>query len=158
MRKYEGRQALKINCDTHCPAWACHVENAAMEMKNMTGGLKMEGEWRDFGNENALQMNSWVINVPSSIPRWIYVCSITGRWGWNAEMGWRDGEVEEEKEHGLLSVCWWVSHAEPIAGKPSVEISKEVITTGPAQFLTVDARLPMYSWIDLNEEAMNILE
>lgn len=66
-----------------------------------------------------------------------------GRWGRNTEMGWRDGEVDKEKERALLSMCWRVSHAEPIASKPSVEISKEVITTGPAQFLTVDARLPL---------------
>lgn len=66
-----------------------------------------------------------------------------GRWGRNIEMGWRDGEGDKEKERALLSMCRRVSHAEPIASKPSVEISKEVITTGPAQFLTVDARLPL---------------
>lgn len=48
--------------------------------------------------------------------------------------------------------------AQLIANKPSVEISKEVITTGRAQFLTADARLHPKSRIDLNEEAMNILE
>lgn len=37
-------------------------------------------------------------------------------------------------------------------------MSKEVITTGPARSLTADARLPPKSRIDLNEEAMNILE
>lgn len=79
------------------------------------------------------------------------------------EMVLRDGkaerEEEREKERGNpLSMCCRASHAEPIANKPSVEISKEVITTGPAQFLTVDARLPPWSRIDLNEEAMNILE
>lgn len=47
-----------------------------------------------------------------------------------------------KSDRALLSMCWRVSHAEPIASRPSVEISKEVITTDPAQFLTVDARLP----------------
>lgn len=64
------------------------------------------------------------------------------------EIGRRDGKKERERggERGRgrererpLSMCWGASHAEPIANKPSVEISKEVITTGPAQFLTVDA-------------------
>lgn len=53
------------------------------------------------------------------------------------ETGWRDGKGRETQRE--LSMCWRASHAEPIASKPSVEISKEVITTGPAQFLTVDA-------------------
>lgn len=81
------------------------------------------------------------------------------------EMVLRDGKAEREEERekesergSPLSMCCRASHAEPIANKPSVEISKEVITTGPAQFLTVDARLPPWSRIDLNEEAMNILE
>lgn len=64
--------------------------------------------------------------------------------------GWR------ERENASSSAL--AGHAEPIANEPSVEISKEVITTGPAQFLTVDARLPPQSRIDLNEEAMNILD
>ena len=51
-------------------------------------------------------------------------------------------EIEQRDGKGRgspLSMSWGASHAEPIANKPSVEISKEVITTGPAQFLTVDA-------------------
>ena len=50
-----------------------------------------------------------------------------------------------------------VSQAEHIANKPSVEISKEVITTGQAPFLTVHTWVPPYRRIDLNEEAMTIL-
>lgn len=53
------------------------------------------------------------------------------------EIRWK--ERERECTESPLSLCWRASHAEPIANKPFVEISKEVITTGPAQFLTVDA-------------------
>lgn len=42
-----------------------------MEMGNREGEreIKWERERRHFGNENALQMNSGVMNVPGSIPR-----------------------------------------------------------------------------------------
>ena len=61
-------------------------------------------------------------------------------WRWGGEMKrTRESERERGREGRRLSMCWRASQAEPIANKPSAEISKEVITTGPAQFLTVDA-------------------
>lgn len=63
MGKNQGRRALKINGDSDWTAQAYHEENATVETTNMPE-IKWGTERRVFGNENASQMNSGVMNVP----------------------------------------------------------------------------------------------